>query len=73
MQHLGLIPADEAIFVRFLDKVSRMANLLKRDPAVQDESLYDTIEDAIAYLGILYILRVELEKYQDMEGEKDEE
>ena len=56
-EFLGVCETDEAIFVRFCDKVSRMANLLKRDPKVTEESFRDTALDALNYLILLTSLR----------------
>ena len=47
------IPIDRAILVRVLDKLSRISNLLGREAAVKDETIEDTLVDAINYLAIL--------------------
>ena len=52
-EFLEVCDTQEAIFVRFCDKVSRMANLLKRDPQVTSESFRDTALDAINYIILL--------------------
>jgi hypothetical protein len=54
---LGVASTQEAIFIRFCDKVSRLANLLKRGPAVADESFRDTAVDAINYIILLSALK----------------
>lgn len=59
------ISVQAGIFVRFLDKVTRLENLLdgNRQTKVADESVDDTIDDAIGYLACLKARR-EYEKYQ---------
>lgn len=47
------ISAEQAILVRVLDKISRIANLLTKENAVKDESISDTLIDCINYLAIL--------------------
>lgn len=63
VQRVGL-SVQLGIFIRFLDKVTRLENLLKPDatkPFVTEETVEDTIEDAINYLAILKARR-QLEK-----------
>jgi len=43
------------ILVRFGDKVTRLGNLIDRDPSVVGETVDDTILDAINYLAILRV------------------
>lgn len=47
------ISMEKAILVRLMDKISRIANLLDRPNVVKDESITDSILDAINYLAIL--------------------
>lgn len=47
------LEVDRAILVRVLDKLSRVSNLLGKDPAVVEETVNDTILDAINYLAIM--------------------
>jgi hypothetical protein len=56
-EFLGVSSTQEAIFIRFCDKVSRLANLLKRGPAVSDESFRDTVLDAVNYIILLSALK----------------
>jgi hypothetical protein len=59
------MPAEVGIMVRLQDKLIRGATLLTREwktgggPAVKDESLTDTLMDAINYLSYIIILREE--------------
>jgi hypothetical protein len=53
---VGITP-DRAILVRVLDKLSRVSNLLDKDARVHEESVNDTIIDAINYLAILKAYR----------------
>jgi len=49
---VGVDP-KHAILVRLSDKISRMSNLLDKPPAVVEESIQDSIFDAINYMAIL--------------------
>lgn len=53
---LGL-SVEKAILVRTLDKITRINNLLAHDAFVTEESMDDTIVDAINYLAILKAFR----------------
>lgn len=48
---VGTVPSG--IFIRFLDKVSRLATFIHRGKFEVDESVQDTIVDAINYLVLL--------------------
>ena len=50
------VPAHVGILIRVQDKIARLENLLSigaAAPKVQDETIDDTIDDAINYLAIL--------------------
>lgn len=47
------VSAPRGMLVRMLDKISRISNLLQRDPAVTNESLEDTCIDLAMYALIL--------------------
>lgn len=49
---VGVEPA-RAILVRISDKLSRVSNLLDRDPSVTNERIEDTLNDIINYSAIL--------------------
>lgn len=57
------ISMSKGILVRLMDKMTRIGNLMDNDPAVEDESVYDTIQDAVNYSAILlHALNIEAEK-----------
>ena len=57
------ITMSKGILVRLMDKMTRIGNLIERDAAVKDESIFDTIQDAINYSAILlHALRIESEE-----------
>jgi hypothetical protein len=60
VEALGL-NSNEGIIIRMMDKMSRAANLLKREAKVTDESIYDTLSDLSNYA---LILRIKLEDEQ---------
>jgi hypothetical protein len=47
------ITVPEGILVRLMDKMTRIGNLLQQDAQVKDESIQDTLMDAINYSAIL--------------------
>jgi hypothetical protein len=56
VERFNITELETGIMVRLTDKFTRIANLVnKRDPSVKDESIKDSIEDAINYLAILYV------------------
>ncbi len=49
------VPLERGILVRIIDKISRINNLFDKEADVKDESIDDTIRDAINYLNIISI------------------
>lgn len=49
------VPLERGILVRIIDKISRINNLFDKEADVKDESIDDTIRDAINYLNIIHI------------------
>lgn len=47
------VSVERGILVRLMDKMSRISTLLDKEAMVKNESINDTIEDAINYLAIL--------------------
>lgn len=47
------VSTEKGILIRISDKISRISNLLDKEAEVKDESIFDTIDDAINYLAIL--------------------
>ena len=62
VEAMGVCDVQTGIMVRLSDKFSRMGNLLKDGAVneVKDESVDDTIRDAINYLAILLAYRESL-------------
>jgi hypothetical protein len=52
------VSVERGILVRLADKMSRISTLLDRDPRVVEESVNDTLNDAINYLAILKAYRI---------------
>lgn len=48
------VSVEKGILVRLMDKIGRISTLLEQKNNVKDETIDDTIKDAINYLGILY-------------------
>lgn len=59
VEELGICSVETGILVRLCDKFSRLNNLIGsgREAQVKDESVEDTIQDAINYLAILKAYR----------------
>lgn len=53
---VGIATAEQGIFIRMFDKMSRMINLVlqNKESKVKDESIKDTIHDLRNYLAILW-------------------
>lgn len=51
--------AERAILVRKLDKITRVGNLIDKDPLVTEESFEDTLLDDINYSKLLIALHRE--------------
>lgn len=47
------VDTKHGIMVRIMDKITRIANLLGKEPEVANEKITDSIEDCINYLSIL--------------------
>ena len=61
------IKMSKGILVRLMDKMTRIGNLMERDAQVEDESVFDTIQDAINYSAILlHALRIEDDKKREI-------
>ena len=73
VEQFGIVDTKSGMMVRLTDKFTRICNLLKKDADAVEESLQDSIEDAINYLVILHA-RLEGEKKakRDIPGSKGE-
>lgn len=58
----GKISVEEGIFIRMIDKMSRIGTLLTKENEVKDETILDTLNDLAVYSGIL---RIYLESKND--------
>lgn len=68
------IKMSQGVLVRLMDKMTRIGNLINSEAKVKDESIFDTIQDAINYSAILYhALQIEKEKVQHKEESTKEE
>jgi hypothetical protein len=47
------VTVQKGILVRLMDKMTRISTLLDKEAMVKDETIFDTIDDAINYLAIL--------------------
>jgi len=47
------VSMERGLLVRVMDKISRINVLIDKEPDVVEESINDTINDAIGYLAIL--------------------
>lgn len=57
------VKMSQGILTRLCDKVTRIGNLINKEAAVKDETVFDTIQDLINYAAILhYGLQVEREE-----------
>ncbi len=52
---LGVCSTEAGLVVRMTDKLSRIANLIKQDAKVKDESISDTLIDLMNYANILKV------------------
>jgi len=53
VSYLNITSTTSGILVRLCDKLSRISNIYNRVEEVKEETVFDTIEDAINYLIIL--------------------
>jgi hypothetical protein len=62
------IKMSQGILNRLCDKVTRIGNLIGKEGAVKEESIFDTIQDLINYAAILhYGLQIEREQQEPSE------
>jgi hypothetical protein len=47
------VTVQKGILVRLMDKMTRISTLLDKEAMVKDETIFDSIDDAINYLAIL--------------------
>ena len=48
------VSIPQGILIRLSDKLARIGNILHTEAKVKDETIFDTIQDGINYLAILY-------------------
>lgn len=53
VEKLNITTAERGILVRMTDKITRICNLIDKDPAVKDEAIEDTLMDLANYSVIL--------------------
>lgn len=62
------VKMSQGILTRLCDKVTRIGNLINKEAAVKDETVFDTIQDLINYAAILYYgLQIEKEEQEPRE------
>lgn len=54
VEYFKITDPKTGMMVRLTDKFMRISHLMKNEAQVKDESLLDSIEDAINYLAILH-------------------
>ena len=52
--NVAKVSIPQGILVRLSDKLARIGNILHTEAQVKEESVFDTIQDGINYLAILY-------------------
>ena len=55
IEQIGVCTTEEGFITRMTDKLSRIGNLIKKPPAVVEESLEDTLLDLINYTALLRV------------------
>ncbi len=62
-EYVGVATTEQAIMVRMLDKVARLANMVSgKEMKVEDEKFEDTILDLINYAAILAYVHKQRQK-----------
>lgn len=52
--NIAKVSIPQGILLRLSDKLARIGNILDTEAQVKEESIFDTIQDGINYLAILY-------------------
>jgi len=52
--NVAKVSIPQGILVRLSDKLARIGNILDTEAQVKEETIFDTIQDGINYLAILY-------------------